>query len=86
MTKLLPTDIGTKVTHKYDGRTGTVIGRELAVSSLPRPGVYGQTIVTVRYDSGGFDATGDLGWFRSSFKATNKLAHGVQSDDDPGAK
>lgn len=70
MTKLLTTDVGTKVTHKYDGRTGTVVARELAVSPLPRPGVYGLTIITIRYDAGGFDATGDLGWFRSTFKAT----------------
>ena len=72
--KRLSTDIGTRVERKYTGRMGTVVKRELAVSSFSRPGVYGQMIVTIRWADddgigGPMETTGDLRWFRSNFKA-----------------
>jgi hypothetical protein len=68
VTKKLSTDIGTKVTGKWNGRTGTVVDRSLSVPSVAHPGIWGKTVVTVRFNDGGFDATGDRGWFRSNFR------------------
>ena len=73
MAKRLGTDVGTRVERKYTGRVGIIVKHELSVSSFSRPGVYGQTVVTIRWADddgigGPMETTGDLGWFRSNFK------------------
>jgi hypothetical protein len=64
----LATDIGTKVTRKRDGLTGTISERVLCVPSVAHPGIYGKTVLTIHFEDGSHDSTGDLGWFRSNFK------------------
>lgn len=67
-------EIGTRVTRKRDGATGTVTERQLVVPSVAHPGIYGKTTVTIRLDDealrakAGGDMTGDLGWANSNFK------------------
>lgn len=59
--------IGTRLVHKFDGRTGTIVGKVRIVPSRPG-GMPGPTVFTIRYDGGGFDASGSTSWVRSRFK------------------
>jgi hypothetical protein len=65
--------VGLLLSRRRDGALATVVAVELCVPSVSRPGVYGKTLVTVRYldpavaQAVGGDAAGDLAWFRSHF-------------------
>jgi hypothetical protein len=74
MTKTRFVDVGTRVTRKRDGATGTISSRALAVPSVAHPGVYGKTILGILLDdaalrqAAGGEMVGDLNWFTSNFR------------------